>query len=370
MSAITIGNDLVHYEVLGRGKPVVLVHSWLGSWRYWIPTMQQLSMKYRTYAIDLWGFGDSGRNRDHYHLEGQVALLRAFVEKMGIPKAVFIGHGLGASVITHYAIDPQYRNKVHRMMAIAPPLFDIAPPPSAKLALPLMTETAETIATPVEAGIDREALRQAALQAGLDAIAKKSGPKPDEKLIKDSKETKPQPGDDKKPPEQKAEKKIEPVTPNNSAKPAQTTTGDLIFTNPLENILGDMNPLTLLTKHVDNSSSDFEKLKAEVNKINIEAIKQSTQSFRYISTYHEMLKLSMPALTVIGEKDSLITIPDQKILNSLSSGANSKVIVMEGMRHFPMLEDTTKFVRLLREFLEAPDVSKLEMKDEWRRRTR
>lgn len=373
MSAITIGNDLVHYEVLGRGKPVVLVHSWLGSWRYWIPTMQQLGMKYRTYAIDLWGFGDSGRNKDHYHLEGQVALLRAFVEKMGIPKAVFIGHGLGASVITHYAIDPQYRNKVHRMMAIAPPLFDIAPPPSAKLALPQMTETAETIATPVDGGIDREALRQAALQAGLEAIAKKTGPKPEAQKAEDAKETKPEPSGDKKPPEKKdekkAEKKPEPAPANNTPKPTAAA-GDLIFTNPLESILGDMNPLTLLSKHVDNNSSDYEKLKAEVNKINIEAIKHSTQSFRYISTYHEMLKLSMPALTVIGEKDTLITVPEQKILNSLSSGANSKVIIMEGMRHFPMLEDTTKFVRLLREFLEAPDVSKLEMKDEWRRRTR
>jgi pimeloyl-ACP methyl ester carboxylesterase len=249
MSAITIGNNLVHYEVLGRGKPVVLVHSWLGSWRYWIPTMQQLGMKYRTYAIDLWGFGDSGRNRNHYHLEGQVALLRAFVEKMGIPKAVFIGHGLGASVITHYAIDPQYRNKVHRMMAISPPLFDIAPPPSAKLALPKMTETAETIVTPVDAGIDREALRQAALQAGLDAIARKAGPK----------------SDDKKPATEKAQKKVEPVTGTNSAKAAPTASGDLIFTNPLEGILGDMNPLNLLAKHVDNNSSDFEKLKAEVN---------------------------------------------------------------------------------------------------------
>jgi pimeloyl-ACP methyl ester carboxylesterase len=78
----------------------------------------------------------------------------------------------------------------------------------------------------------------------------------------------------------------------------------------------------------------------------------------------------MPALTLMGDKDTLITVPDQKILNALSSGANSKVIVMEGVRHFPMLEDTSKFVRLLREFLEAPDVSKLEMKDEWRRRTR
>ncbi|SRR5258706_11925765 len=68
MSAITIENDLVHYEVLGRGRPVIFVHGWLGSWRYWVPTMQQLSMKYRTYALDLWGFGDSGKGNNRYSL--------------------------------------------------------------------------------------------------------------------------------------------------------------------------------------------------------------------------------------------------------------------------------------------------------------
>jgi hypothetical protein len=43
---------------------------------------------------------------------------------------------------------------------------------------------------------------------------------------------------------------------------------------------------------------------------------------------------------------------------------------MPAARHFPMLEDPPKFIRLLRDFLEAPDVTDLETKDEWRRRVR
>src|SRR5512145_1266240 len=103
MSAITIENDLVHYEVLGRGRPVILVHGWLGSWRYWIPAMQQLSMKYRTYALDLWGFGESGKDPRRYDFEAQVALLEQFMEKMCITKAALVGHSLGASVVARYA---------------------------------------------------------------------------------------------------------------------------------------------------------------------------------------------------------------------------------------------------------------------------
>ena len=42
MSAIVIENGLVHYEVIGRGKPVIFLHGWLGSWRYWMGTMEAL----------------------------------------------------------------------------------------------------------------------------------------------------------------------------------------------------------------------------------------------------------------------------------------------------------------------------------------
>lgn len=357
MSAITIGNDLVHYEVLGRGKPVVFVHSWLGSWRYWIPTISQLGPKYRTYAVDLWGFGDSGKNRDHYHLEGQVALIRAFVEKMGIPKAVFVGHGLGAAILTHYALDPKYSDRVHKLMVISPPLFDTAPGASAQQA-PALPSVMDTIIRPDTAGVDREQLRQAALAAGLDGIAKRIEARGEKTA--DAQKTAPP---ENPPPSPK---------PNNTPPQASPTTpqkGDVLFPNPIEGMLGDMNPLSLLAQHIDTSSADYEKLKSEVAKTTTEAIQMSTTSFRYISTYHELIKVKSPTVALFGESDTFVSLPKKDILDRLSVGSK-KVIVMPNMRHFPMLEDTSKFVRLLRDFLEAPDISKLEMKDEWRRRNR
>ncbi|MDH4138550.1 MAG: alpha/beta hydrolase, partial [Anaerolineae bacterium] len=38
MSAIVIDGGLIHYESWGRGSPLILLHGWLGSWRYWMPT--------------------------------------------------------------------------------------------------------------------------------------------------------------------------------------------------------------------------------------------------------------------------------------------------------------------------------------------
>jgi pimeloyl-ACP methyl ester carboxylesterase len=71
MSIVALENDLIHYEVLGRGRPLIFLHGWVGSWRYWIPAMQALSISYRAYALDLWGFGDTPNRPDKYSLDQQ-----------------------------------------------------------------------------------------------------------------------------------------------------------------------------------------------------------------------------------------------------------------------------------------------------------
>ena len=81
MSALIVEDEVVHYEVLGRGRPLIFLHGWLGSWRYWIPTMQALSSEYRTYALDLWGFGDSAKVGDRYSLDAQAELLARFMDQ-------------------------------------------------------------------------------------------------------------------------------------------------------------------------------------------------------------------------------------------------------------------------------------------------
>ncbi len=123
MSAIIIENGLVHYEALGRGRPLILLHGWLGSWRYWIPTMEELSVEYRTYSFDLWGFGDSEKKESRYDIKSYVQLLDSFIEGLGINpqiKVPIVGHGLGAVIGLFWS----YANpdRVDRMMAVGLPL--------------------------------------------------------------------------------------------------------------------------------------------------------------------------------------------------------------------------------------------------------
>ena len=119
MSAIILDQDIIHYEVLGRGRPVLFIHGWVGSWRYWIPMMQAASMAYRAYALDLYGFGDTVKS-PHYNLVSQAELVAGFLEKLGVGKVALVGHGLGAMVSLLFAL----RNPgvVDRIMAVGFPL--------------------------------------------------------------------------------------------------------------------------------------------------------------------------------------------------------------------------------------------------------
>jgi len=120
MSGVLINGSLLHYEILGRGKPLILVHGWLGSWRYWVPIMDGLSSDYRTYALDLWGFGDSDKSRERYELDAYIDLLVAFMDELGLWRVPVVGHTLGAAIAAKLAVE--HPDRVSKIMAIGLPL--------------------------------------------------------------------------------------------------------------------------------------------------------------------------------------------------------------------------------------------------------
>ena len=120
MSSITTDQGIVHYEVYGRGRPVILLHGWLGSWGLWQETMAYLGRYYRTYALDFWGFGESGKKRDTYAVQDFVALVDQFMENLGIAQAPLVGHSMGGTVSLSVAI--QYPRRVSKVVVIGSPI--------------------------------------------------------------------------------------------------------------------------------------------------------------------------------------------------------------------------------------------------------
>jgi pimeloyl-ACP methyl ester carboxylesterase len=120
MSAILLDGGIVHYEVIGRGRPIIFLHGWIGSWRYWVPAMQTASTSFRAYAVDMWGFGDTARDANRYTLEQQSSLLEHFLRELGIGKVALVGHGLGALTGLMFAM--RHPTAVDRVMGIQMPL--------------------------------------------------------------------------------------------------------------------------------------------------------------------------------------------------------------------------------------------------------
>ncbi len=174
MSAVLLDQEIVHYEVLGRGKPVILLHGLVGSWRYWVPVMQAASISYRAYALDFWGFGDSARVPVRYGVSGQVQLLDRFLDSMGIGRVVLIGHGLGAITALQFAAT--HPDMVDRVLAVAMPLTAetlnprLRAIPPAELADWLLSRTPQ--AEPVR--LDAVKADPLALTAALDPLPAQS----------------------------------------------------------------------------------------------------------------------------------------------------------------------------------------------------
>lgn len=122
MSGIIIGGDMVNYVVHGRGRPILFVHGWFGTWRHWWPVMDAMADRARSYALDLWGFGGSDWTRERYSVGAYAILIRQLMDMLGLPQVPVVGHDLGAAVAIELAsTEPQ---SVTELVVVSVPLSD------------------------------------------------------------------------------------------------------------------------------------------------------------------------------------------------------------------------------------------------------
>src|SRR2546430_5886122 len=93
----------IHYVVDGRGPAVLLVHGLGGFAESWRHNIGYLGRHATVYAIDLPGFGSSGKPRATYGLAFFAQALRRFVEATGLGRVTLVGHSLGGAVAVAYA---------------------------------------------------------------------------------------------------------------------------------------------------------------------------------------------------------------------------------------------------------------------------
>jgi pimeloyl-ACP methyl ester carboxylesterase len=124
VTSLVTDQGIIHYETYGRGRPVLLLHGWLGSWALWRDSIEILGKEFRTYALDFWGFGESGgTTKDSnivYTVDNFVELVHQFMDRLGIVKAPLVGHSMGGTVSLSTAI--RYPDRVVKVAVVGSPV--------------------------------------------------------------------------------------------------------------------------------------------------------------------------------------------------------------------------------------------------------
>ena len=222
--------------------------------------MEEFSEQHRTYALDLWGFGDSDKSTDRHGVEKYVNLLRDFMDELGVTRAALVGHSLGATVAVKFAIANP--DRVTRLMLVSLPVMGKA-----------INRRLFTVGSPSRLG----------------------------------------------------------------------------------RLLGGRWPV------------NHEEVLMEAEKASESVIALTVQACAELDLRENLRQIEVPLLAVYGEKDNLVDPTQAKLLEDTAS--NIRSMTLPESRHFPMLDEASKFHRLLRDFLGTDDLESLTLKEEWRRRT-
>jgi pimeloyl-ACP methyl ester carboxylesterase len=99
----------VRFLDVGEGPVVVLVHGFAASLDTWQPVIPELAKNHRVIALDLKGFGWSGRPRGDYSPKAQAELVWSLLEERGVDKAALVAHSWGSSVVLQMALSEPER---------------------------------------------------------------------------------------------------------------------------------------------------------------------------------------------------------------------------------------------------------------------
>jgi pimeloyl-ACP methyl ester carboxylesterase len=132
------------------GVPVVFLHGVTDSWHSFERVLPLLPPSLHAYAISARGHGDSSRPDRDYLLADMSKDLEAFMDAVGLERAVIVGHSMGAMVAQRFVVDhPERVSRLVLMGAFATLFHD-----------PGLTDFCRSaiapLADPIDAGFARE----------------------------------------------------------------------------------------------------------------------------------------------------------------------------------------------------------------------
>jgi pimeloyl-ACP methyl ester carboxylesterase len=93
----------VHYQEKGNGTPLILIHGYTSSVYSWKDVFEPLSKNFRVIAVDLKGFGFTGKPDGDYTRRAQATLVAHLLDHLKLEKAWLCGNSMGGEVALNFA---------------------------------------------------------------------------------------------------------------------------------------------------------------------------------------------------------------------------------------------------------------------------
>lgn len=119
--SVSVDGAEVAYAQQGRLAlpPLVLLHGWGSSHKFWKYVFSAFSPRWRVIAPDLVGFGLSEKPDRDYSIAGLSSWLGKFLDALKLDQVVLVGHSMGGTISLLHALDHPERI---RKLAVVNPL--------------------------------------------------------------------------------------------------------------------------------------------------------------------------------------------------------------------------------------------------------
>lgn len=115
---IEIDNLKVNYNIIGQGKPLLVLHGWRSRLERWDKVAEILSKNgIQVILIDFPGFGESEIPKTPWDLDKYCSFIEKFADKIGLQSFYILGHSFGGGVAIKYAL--RNPKRIERMFLVA-----------------------------------------------------------------------------------------------------------------------------------------------------------------------------------------------------------------------------------------------------------
>ena len=105
---IAVHNNGVNIAYADTGKndtTLLFVHGWCINKSYWADQVAYFGKKYRVVAIDLPGFGESGKNRNQWNTMAFSHDVDSVIKQLDLKKVILVGHSMSGDITLQAAVD-------------------------------------------------------------------------------------------------------------------------------------------------------------------------------------------------------------------------------------------------------------------------